>query len=108
MIIESRYNGPPGTGNGGYSAGTFASAAGLDAPAVEVTLRKPPPLEVPLTVTGGGEAVQVTDPEGALVAQLRPAVLGTDEVVPAVSWDEAVEASKGYPGFSIHPFPTCF
>ena len=23
MIIASRYNGPPGTGNGGYSAGTF-------------------------------------------------------------------------------------
>ena len=26
MIIESRFNGPPGSGNGGWSAGVFAAA----------------------------------------------------------------------------------
>jgi hypothetical protein len=36
MIIASRFNGPPGTGNGGYSAGTFAVLATGGVP--EVTL----------------------------------------------------------------------
>jgi hypothetical protein len=113
MIIESRFNGPPGTGNGGYSAGTFvvesglAGAGGAGTP-VEVTLRRPPPLDVPLALRSGDEAVQVTDPDGALIAELRPTTLDADEVVEPISFDEAVEASKGYPGFTIHPFPTCF
>ena len=113
MIIGSRFNGPPGTGNGGYSSGTFVVESGLAGAgalgaAVEVTLRKPPPLEVPLTISDGAEAVQVTDPGGALIAELREAVLDADEVVEPVSFDEAVEVSKGYPGFTMHPFPTCF
>src|SRR5688572_21074035 len=34
MIIAARFNGPPGSGNGGYSAGVFAGDG-----AYEVTLR---------------------------------------------------------------------
>jgi hypothetical protein len=40
MIIPARFNGPPGSGNGGYSAGLFAGGARC-----EVTPRVPPPLD---------------------------------------------------------------
>ena len=43
VMIPRRFNGPPDSGNGGYSCGVVAAL--LDAPAVEVTLRAPPPLE---------------------------------------------------------------
>lgn len=108
MIIAARFNGPPGSGNGGYTAGLVA--AHLTGP-VEVTLRRPPPLDTPLTVTTGqdatGDTVQVHDGE-ALVASARTDPGERPEAVPAVSFADAVAASKGYPGFTAHPFPTCF
>jgi len=107
MIIESRYNGPAGSGNGGYSAGLFAVNSGLTGDALEVTLRLPPPLEVDLQVRSseGGADVYAGD---AVVAQVRPAVVAPDDVVAPVGWDEAVAASAHYAGFTSHPFPTCF
>ncbi|MEH0935544.1 hypothetical protein [Micromonospora psammae] len=102
MIIESRYNGPPGSGNGGWSAGVFAAAYGGDRP-VEVTLRRPPPLDTPLTLADG----DVLDPAGRLVAQVRP----TDDPPPAVAPvdpETAAAASAAYPGLVDHPFPGCY
>ena len=46
IIIDRRFNGPPNSANGGYACGLVGTA--LDAPSVRVSLRKPPPLEVPL------------------------------------------------------------
>ncbi|RKN39957.1 hypothetical protein [Micromonospora endolithica] len=102
MIIGSRHNGPPGSGNGGWSAGVFAAAAGGTGP-VEVTLRRPPPLDTPLTLTDG----EVHDPDGALVAQVRP-VPEFRSVVPPVDPATARAAAKAYPGLVDHPFPGCF
>ncbi|SCG33910.1 hypothetical protein [Micromonospora halophytica] len=102
MIIESRFNGPPGSGNGGWSAGVFATAYGADRP-VEVTLRRPPPLDTPLTVADG----DVLDPQGRLVAQVHP----TDDLPPAVPGVDpatARAASTTYPGLVDHPFPGCY
>lgn len=53
LSIAARFGGPPGSGNGGYVAGRLANY--LPAPtdrltAVEITLRKPPPLLVDLLV----------------------------------------------------------
>lgn len=104
MIISKRFNGPPESGNGGYSAGLLAAWLG-DAAAVEVTLRVPPPLEVPLTVTPTDDGVAASDGD-TLVATARPATV--TELVPAVSFDEATEVSHRYPGFVTHPFPTCY
>ncbi|MCL7456608.1 hypothetical protein AB0I85_00485 [Micromonospora echinofusca] len=101
MIIESRFNGPPGSGNGGWSAGVFAEAAGPGP--VEVTLRRPPPLETPLTLADG----EVHDPRGLLVAQVRP----TEDpraVVAPVELPAARAASAAYPGLVEHPFPGCY
>jgi hypothetical protein len=104
VIIASRFNGPPNTGNGGYSAGLFASALpARPGRAVEVTLRRPPPVDVPFTAEGG----EVRDPAGELVAEVREIEPFT-AIVPAVSSAEARRASAAYPGFTDHPFPTCY
>lgn len=104
MLIDARYNGPAGSGNGGWCAGAFASAAGarVDGPPFEVTLRIPPPLETPLTVAGG--TVHAGD---TLVAEVTEAT-DAGAAVPPVSWPEAVVAARAYPGFTEHPFPACF
>ncbi|WP_433529738.1 hypothetical protein ACQPYA_26275 [Micromonospora sp. CA-263727] len=102
MIIEARFNGPAGSGNGGWSAGVFAGAYGGDQP-VEVTLRRPPPLDTPLALVGG----EVRDPAGEVVAQLRPTER-FDEVVPPVDLATARAASAAYPGLLDHPFPGCY
>jgi hypothetical protein len=105
MQIPARYNGPPDSGNGGWSAGAFAVAAGAaaDGRAFEVTLRLPPPLQTPLTVADG----KVTTADGALVAEVG-AVASAGPGVPAAPLAQAQAAAADYPGFTNHPFPTCF
>ena len=107
LIIGSRFNGPPETGNGGYSAGLCAQLATVDGP-IEVTLRRPPPLDVEFSSRREDDAIRVYHPDGGLVAEVRATSLDPTEVVAPVSWDEAVAASASYPGFTTHPFPTCF
>jgi hypothetical protein len=75
---------------------------------VEVTLRRPPPLDVELSARTEDGILRVFDPGDGLVAEVRPADLDSTEVVPPVSWDEAVAVAASYPGFAVHPFPTCF
>lgn len=101
MEISTRFNGPPGSGNGGWSAGAFAIAAGLGT--AEVTLRVPPPLETPLTIADS----KVVAPDGTLVAEVGPAADAGPGVPPA-TLAEAQAAAATYAGFTYHPFPTCF
>lgn len=98
MIVPARFNGPPDSGNGGYSAGVMAEGEHRD-----VRLHRPPPLDTPLSRVGDG----VFAPDGALIATLAP-VTDLDVVVPPVGHDEAVEAATRYPGLRNHPFPSCF
>ena len=104
MRIPARFNGPPGSANGGYTCGLVAGLLGGEA---EVTLRVPPPLERELEVLRAGEGrVEVRD-GGTLVAEGEPA--SVDVEVPApVSRAEAEEASSHYAGFAHHAYPTCF
>ena len=98
LVIDTRFRGPASSGNGGYSCGVMAAAAG----AGEVTLRLPPPLERPLSVEGG----DVRDGD-ALVAEARPA--DVDLAPPrAVTVEEARAAEARYSGDQEHPFPECF
>ena len=103
ITINGRFNGPEGSGNGGYTCGLIAGLVGTP---VEVTLRRPPPLDRPLDVEREGERVLVRD-DGALVAEAVPAGVEVD-VPTAPSYEEAERASAGYPGFEEHAFPTCF
>jgi hypothetical protein len=106
ITIEPRFNGPPESGNGGYTCGRLA--AYVDGPA-EVTLRSPPPLGRPLTVERDGDAVALRDGE-ALVAEARPTSELAADAPPPVALDEAADASatSGFLDVSIHPFPSCF
>jgi len=52
MIVNSRFNGPPNSGNGGYVGGLMAKEIGG---IVQVTLHKPPPLDVEMKLADQGE-----------------------------------------------------
>ncbi|MFD6950092.1 hypothetical protein A6A08_16110 [Nocardiopsis sp. TSRI0078] len=119
ITIPTGYNGPDGSGNGGYTAGLLAARlTAVGGPAVQVTLRVPPPLDHPLAVEGGpAGTLGLTDPaaeEGArLVAEAAVTELPDTPDGPAipggpVGVPEAAEAENRYPGLTAHPFPRCY
>ncbi len=105
IVIGSRFNGPPGSANGGYACGLVARLLGGGT--VEVRLRRPPPLEQPLRWDGsalhdGDELVAAGEP-------LPPADAGPPADLPEpVDVDAARAAAAGFPGLHRHPYPTCF
>jgi hypothetical protein len=105
LTIPARFNGPPGSANGGYTCGRVAEVVGAEA--VEVSLRKPPPLEQPLEVVRDGERVELRDGD-TLVAEGHPIELLL-EVPDAVPHGEVAAAEEA--GREIwtaeHPFPSC-
>ena len=103
VVIERRFRGPPQSGNGGYSCGVVAE--GVSGVAT-VTLRLPPPLDRPLTLTGDGEQSRLTDGEN-IVGEATQSTLDL-EVPEPPGLEVAVEASRRYAGFESHPFPGCF
>lgn len=107
MRIPVRFNGPPGSANGGYTCGLVARELG--AASAEVTLRAPPPLETELIVEHAEGGVHVT--HGAtLIAEGREAEVDVGELAEPVTWERAAEAVSvmGERWASGHPFPTCF
>ncbi len=103
--VPERFNGPPGSGNGGYSAGLLAALVG--APAVEVTLRAPPPLNRPLVVETRDGATVALDGD-AVVLEARPVDLDLEAPAPVGMDDaQAADAISGYRDHDVHPFPTC-
>ncbi|HET7566761.1 MAG TPA: hypothetical protein VFJ91_02125 [Gaiellaceae bacterium] len=102
--IERRFRGPLRSANGGYSSGLIASL--LDAAAVEVTLRLPPPLETALAVERGDGLLRVLHGD-ALVAEARAAELDLAPP-PAPSFADAERLSAARPPEEDHPFPGCF
>jgi hypothetical protein len=103
MEIDARFNGPPGSSNGGYACGVLGTLIGDCA---EITLRQPPPLDTPMSVKQSDGVWQLFD-EQLLIASGRPA--GLDLNVPdAPLFAEATLAERGYAGFEAHHFPTCF
>ena len=106
VVIPARYNGPPDSGNGGYSAGVVAAVLG-GGPA-EVTLKAPPPLDRPLHVQHSDELVVVSEGD-TTVALAMPTTVDLDPPSP-VSYEEAASVAElgPYHDAAHHPFPTCF
>ena len=105
LTIPARFNGPPGSANGGYTCGRVAQVVGAEE--VEVSLRTPPPLERPLDVVRDGERVELRDgdtlvAEGGTTELLLevPAALPRDEVADAEESGRETWTEK-------HPFPGC-
>jgi hypothetical protein len=105
LIVPARFNGPVRSGNGGFTAGSLAERVSTTA-TVEVTLRRPPPLETPMTVAAdaGVTTLAVGDELVASARIVDDDLDAVDEVTP----DVAARAMLGYPGRVRHPFPTCF
>lgn len=105
--INSQFNGPPDSGNGGYCCGMFAESLGLDpGVAVEVTLRSPPPLDHPMISQASASGIDILCGD-TLVANASSAELIINHPTPP-SISEAIEASKAFSGFHQHPYPGCF
>jgi hypothetical protein len=103
ITVAARFCGPPESGNGGYTCGLLA--AGLHGP-VEVTLRRPPPLDRPLAVLGSPDGLVLVDGTTP-IAEARRSRFEL-EPPPSPGLGAAAEASLNYPGFEVHAFPTCF
>lgn len=105
VTIAARFNGPPTSAHGGYTAGLLGAA--IDGPA-EVTLLAPPPLERPLELRTDDGGVELLD--GATVVATGRA-LDAVEVPPApAAHTQAIRSAM--PDRETlrahHPFPTCF
>ena len=103
ITIAPRFNGPPGSGNGGYVCGLMASHM---AGASEASLRAPPPLDAPLQIVRVDERVELRDGD-ALIGEAKPATLAL-VAPPAPSLAQAEAAQARYLGHADHRYPTCF
>jgi hypothetical protein len=122
LVIAPRFCGPPGSGNGGYVCGRIAAYA--DGP-VEVTLRRPPPLAVPMSVErdggrDGGRAVERDNGRdgesavrvyhgGTLIAEGAASPGGPALETPGVVSMAHAQALAGGARYYADPvFPDCF
>ena len=104
ITVARRFNGPPTSGNGGYSTGLIASTIGES---VAVRLHQVVPMDRPMQITQrDAERWEVRDGEN-LIATARRTVL-TAEVPPTPTYTQALAMSKHYVGFREHGFPDCF
>ena len=105
LTIPARFNGPPDSGHGGYSAGLAASL--VDGPA-EVALRAPPPLETEFAAERREDGSVALVDGGTVVLEARPTTVDVDPP-PPVAFDDARAAEADSIFLSDrHPFPTCF
>ena len=105
VVIDRRFNGPPNSANGGYTCGLVGTA--VNAPAVRVSLRKPPPLDVPLLRQREDDGSVSLLSGDEVIATAVPATVQA-QAPPAPTVQEAEIATRSYVGFTHHRFPTCF
>jgi hypothetical protein len=103
LMFAGRFNGPPGSANGGYACGVIAGHVPADV--VEVTLLRPPPLDTEMLVEQTGPVYEVRPPGGDVVAVAKSADEPV-EIVPPVL-DIPADATAAVEDAN-HPFPSCF
>ncbi|MFK7974876.1 MAG: hypothetical protein AB8C02_02000 [Halioglobus sp.] len=103
--IPARFNGPPGSGNGGYSCGVLA--AHVKENSVRIRLHVPPPLDKPLRVVVAEDGSAKMFDADILVGTATPAALSMDIPAPPTV-AQAKLAMTQYAGKVDHAFPTCF
>jgi hypothetical protein len=105
LTIPAFFNGPPTSGNGGYTCGRVAELVGAEV--AEVSLRSPPPLDTPLEVVRDGDRVTARDGD-TVVAQGSPSELLVEMPDPVPADEVAAAAEEGRERWAAgHPFPTC-
>ncbi|OHV37173.1 hypothetical protein BCD49_17695 [Pseudofrankia sp. EUN1h] len=115
VVVPARFNGPPGSANGGWISGTLAgylAGASADAEAgrtAEAVLRAPTPLEVPLTVEPADDGGVRLIHGGTLLVEAHPAnAADLGDPPPFVEPGDAERAAAALAATSTHPFPGCF
>jgi hypothetical protein len=104
FVVERQYSGFAGQALGGYVGGVMSVMAGLP---LEVSLRAPVPVEVPLQLDVDDAGVVRVLAEDRVLAEgieSRPQI----QAPPPPPLDAARSAAARYPGFDRHLFPTCF
>jgi hypothetical protein len=117
LFVPSRFNGPPASGNGGYSCGVVA--ARFDGPCA-VSLRRPVPLDQPLEVVAanglgsgiagdddGADTLHVTA-RGELIAEAVAAPELAPWTGPAVDLEAARDATSRFVPPADGFFDRCF
>lgn len=108
IIIDGWFQGPTGSGQGGWSSYRFAEAIGQP---VTVAIRRPIPLDTPMRVVDApGPAWHLIDPaepgQPVLIATRLDEEFASTE---PVSIEAAAEAKTRFPhGADDHPVPFCY
>lgn len=106
VLIDPRYVGPPGSGNGGYVAGVLARE--IEGPSTAI-LRAIIPLETPLDLTGDPDRLVLSGQGGTLIAEAHAAdAAELPKPPPAPSLEAARAAGARYPGHAQTYHPICF
>ena len=104
LLVDARYCGPPGCANGGYLAGLLARCSPK---LLRVRLERPTPLERSLEVITEEDGGLRLEHSGVIYARAHPTSLAL-QVPAALSYRDALEASRHFVGFTHHAFPRCF
>jgi len=102
--VASRFCGPPGSGNGGYTVGMVGKRLGHE---VEVTLKRPIPVDETMQVVADPAGVASLLHEDNEIASARVVELDLD-TPEAIDFSQAAAARVTFPGYQAHPFPGCF
>lgn len=102
--VPGRFCGPPGAGNGGWTAGLLGKHVGRE---VEITLKRPIPIDETIEVVTDGFSEASLQQGSTKIAVARAAELDLD-IPEAVSFKRAAQARASFPGYKLHPFPNCF
>ena len=102
--VASRFNGPPNSGNGGYTVGMVGKRLGQE---VEVTLKRPIPVDEAMQVVADPAGVASLLHADAEIASARVVELDLD-IPEAITFSQAAAARASFPGYTAHPFPNCY
>ena len=103
IIINKRFNGPPNSGNGGYTAGIIAANLPFSP---EITLRFPPPLDQPMNLLIKENSATLLN-GNTLIAEAKVTDLQLN-IPPAISFEQANSATVAVNIYESAPFQKCF
>lgn len=103
ITINKRFNGPPNSGNGGYTAGIIAANLPFSS---EITLRLPPPLDQPMNLLIKEKSATLFN-GNTLIAEAKVTDLQLN-ILPAISFEQANKAGIAANVYESSPFQKCF